>query len=158
MQSLEQKGILVGEGAFGSTFIIGGLAVKIVLTKESQGYLAYARFCRMNHKRNRLLPRIASICQVGRYTLVWMEKLEESAKLSIALCQPIKRASRRHEHVNQASRLIARSPRSLAHAMSKLRMILADHPQSYWDIRSDNILFRRESGKMKMVLNDPIAY
>lgn len=149
---------MVGEGAFGSTFLVGKQAVKVVLSKESQGYLAYARFCRRHHRKNRLLPRVDSIHQVGRYTLVWMERLHESASLSSTLCNPLKRASRRHEHVNQSSRLISRSPRSLAHAMDGLRAILNLHPQSYWDIRADNILFRKEHGKMKMVLNDPIAY
>lgn len=147
-----------GEGAFGATFLMQKTAVKVVLTKESQGYLAYARFCRKHHATNRLLPRVDAIRQVGRHSLVWMERLHENDDLSKSLRKPLKRASRSHQHVNEAGRLIGRSSASLAQVMDKLRSILDERRQSYWDIRSPNILFRRERGEMKMVLTDPIAY
>lgn len=147
-----------GEGSFGATFTLRKNAIKVVLTKESQGYLAYARFCRKHHKQNRLLPRIDAIRKVGRFSLVWMEKLHEDDDLSKSFRKPLKRASKSHQHANEASRLIGRSPASLAQVMEKLRAILQTCGNSYWDIRAPNILFRRERGQMKMVLTDPIAY
>ena len=147
-----------GEGAFGATFLMGDRAVKVVLTKESQGYLAYARFCRKHHVENRLLPRVDAIRQVGRYSLVWMERLHENDDLSKPLRRPLKRASKSHQHVNEAGRLIGRSAASLAQVMEKLRGIVEECKDSYWDIRTPNILFRCERGQMKMVLTDPVAY
>lgn len=149
---------LAGEGAFGATFLKGSLATKMVLTKESQAYLAFARFCRAQHYSNRLLPRVHGIHEVGRYTLVWMERLHENRDLSTQMGRPLRRASRNHEHIRETGRLIGRSTASVAEVMEKLHDIMAAHRHAFWDIRAENILFRKERGQMKVVLNDPIAF
>lgn len=149
---------LAGQGAFGATFLKGTMATKVVLTKESQAYLSFARYCRAHHPGNRLLPRVHAIHEVGRYTLVWMERLHEDRDLSTQMGRPLRRASRNHEHVRETGRLIGRSPASVASVMEKLHEIMAAHRHAFWDIRAENILFRRERGEMKVVLNDPIAF
>lgn len=148
----------VGEGAFGMALVRSGLAVKIVRTSESVGYLAYARICRSGHYKNRLFPRVHAILSVGRYSCVIMERLHDKAKKSAALCPSLRRASRNRSYARQVGRLMGRSPQSSEQAFSKIERVIQASVRSYWDIRADNILFRKEGGKLRPVLADPIAF
>lgn len=157
--SLKSVGFEVaGKGAFGVVLVRNGLAVKIVLTKESSGYLAYARMCRMGHAKNRLLPKVHAVWSVGRYSCVVMEKLYVSSSKSASLCPQLRRASRNRSYARQVGRLMGRMPGSSEQALLKIQKIIYVNAHSYWDIRSDNILFRKERGRLLPVLVDPIAF
>ena len=158
---LEQAGLAkVGAGSFGRVHANKHLAVKMVITRESPGYLAYARYCRKHANTNLLLPKVFCLVTVGRFTLVFMEALISKDEQAKTLSRSLRRVSRTQglARVNEVSRLIGRKPASLAAAVGKLEAILKNHPRSFWDLRGDNLLFRRERGALRMVLADPLAW
>jgi hypothetical protein len=53
---------------------------------------------------------------------------------------------------------MGRAPQSFEQALSKIQKIIHANVYSFLDIRSDNVLFRKEGGKLRPVLADPIAY
>jgi hypothetical protein len=85
----------VGGGSFGLVLAQDKMAVKIVNSKESTGYLAYARMCRASHTKNRLFPKVYAVLTCGRYSFVIMEKLHVRSQKSAPFCHPLRRASRK---------------------------------------------------------------
>lgn len=149
---------MVGAGSFGTVFAAGPLAVKVVLTKESAGSLSYARLCRASHSKNLILPKVFNISQIGRYSCILMERLHEKGRISKSICPSLKQASRDHEYAASVGRFVGRSAPSSARVILKIHKIIAAHPRSFWDIREENIMFRKEGSRFRPVLLDPVAY
>lgn len=149
---------IVGAGSFGVVFASGALVVKVVLTKESLGALSYARLCRASHAKNLILPKVFNISQIGRYSCILMERLHEKGRMSKSICPSLKQASKDKEYAACVGRFVGRSSPSSERVILKIHKIINAHPRSFWDIRAENIMFRKERSHFRPVLLDPVAY
>lgn len=150
----------LGEGAFGVVLGSGNMAVKLVYTRESRGAIAWARKCRA--QQTRLLPRVYGIHQVGRYTLVFMEKLREAsprmARRHRLVSASLRRASLKGAIDPKLPRMLGRSPNAVWRALLAVHHAVGTGSRSFLDIRTANVMWRRERAGLRPVLVDPIAY
>lgn len=150
----------IGRGAFGAVYKIGNLAVKRIRTRENTSYISFARYCRA--AKSRLLPKIYKITQLGRHTIVVMETLEENRPLAKQVAKAfklrLKNACNQQQVWGQAVAAAGRHCRFVEIHLKKIEAIMDKSARSTWDIHDQNLLFRKEKGKLRMVLSDPITW
>ncbi len=150
----------IGRGAFGAVYKIGNFAVKRIKTRENTSYLSFARYCRA--AKSQLLPKIYKITQLGRHTIVVMETLQENRPLAKQVARAfklrLKDSCNQQQAWTDAVAAAGRHSRFVEIHLKKIESIMNKSARSTWDIHDQNLLFRQERGKMRMVLSDPITW
>jgi hypothetical protein len=147
-----------GSGVYATTLKRRCTIVKIVNTKENQAYLAYARLCQINKNSNSTLPRIYSINSVGRHSVVAMELLTHNRKIALkAERQFINAIVKRQPNYVKAGEVMGRRAGNIEDAISAIKLIKQRRRLSEWDLHAGNIMFRKEGGRLRGVITDPIT-
>lgn len=175
MEELYELGFKVaGKGKFAVTMVRGRWAVKFVLTRHSNGALAYLRSARAAWSTNDLVPRVMRIREVGRYSVVLMERLfcavpemnkvVERNPTARALTAAIEHRLGQIETVRAGYRRRLKSlghhPRQVAETVKKVAAVLRQpkHQSAWLDVHGGNVLFRKGRVNLRPVLTDPIAH
>lgn len=150
--------VRIASGRFGSAYAFEGKVLKIVATAHNHGYLMYARIARARSRSCPLLPRVNRIMAVGRYSVVHMERLYHDTRQARRSACALQAAIFNAAPLSRAARVMRREERAVTCVWHAIRALQRRRPRSALDLHEGNILFRRERGRLRAVITDPVTW